>query len=136
MSQKFIIGSRGSLLALTQTGHIRDLIEAKNPGLKVEVEIIKTKGDVSVEPLRSFGGQGVFTKALEDALLTGRIDLAVHSLKDLPTEFHPDLILAATPPRADVRDVLISQTGDGLDKLPPNAVLGTGKTRDHQAIEI
>jgi hydroxymethylbilane synthase len=129
VSKKLTIGSRGSQLALTQTRYIRDALEAKNPGLKVEIEIIKTKGDVSVEPLRSFGGQGVFTKALEDALLAGHVDLAVHSLKDLPTAFHPDLSLTATPPRADVRDVLISQTDGGLDSLPVNAVLGTGSLR-------
>ncbi len=129
MASKLTIGSRGSLLALTQTRHIRDLLNAHHPHLNIEIKIIKTQGDTSPEPLRSFGGQGVFTKTLEDALLKGHIDLAVHSLKDMPTAFPAALALTATPQRVDVRDVLISQTGGNLDSLPPNAILGTGSLR-------
>ena len=126
---KLIIGSRGSKLALTQTHHIRDQLTASDPALEVEVEIIRTTGDVSTGSLRSFGGQGAFTKELENALLDGRVDLAVHSLKDLPTQFHADLEIIATPPREDVRDVLVAGPIQSLDELPEGARVGTGSPR-------
>ena len=127
---KLIIGSRGSQLALTQTHHIRDQLCAMHTDPKVEIEIIRTTGDGSHAPLRSFGGQGVFTKELENALLDGRVDLAVHSLKDLPTQFHPDLDIVATPPREDVRDALISNASHPtLSTLPEGALVGTGSPR-------
>ena len=126
---KLTIGTRGSQLALTQTHAMRDLLLERHSGLEVAVEIIQTKGDVSSGSLRSFGGQGVFTKELENALLQGRVDLAVHSLKDLPTRFHDDLQLVATPPREDVRDVLIVHRGSGLSDLPEGATVGTGSLR-------
>ena len=98
--------------------------------LEVEIEIIRTTGDGSSAPLRSFGGQGVFTKELENALLDGRVDLAVHSLKDLPTQFHSDLDIVATPPREDVRDALISNASHlTLINLPEGALVGTGSPR-------
>ena len=127
---KLIIGSRGSQLALTQTRHMRDQLCTIHTDLEVEIEIIRTTGDGSRAPLRSFGGQGVFTKELENALLYGRIDLAVHSLKDLPTQFHPDLHIVATPPREDVRDALISSASHPtLSNLPEGALVGTGSPR-------
>src|SRR5678815_3842737 len=85
MSRPLIIGSRGSKLALWQAEQARARLQALNPQLDVHIEIIKTTGDVKNDPLSVIGGKGVFTKELEDALLDGRIDLAVHSLKDLPT---------------------------------------------------
>ena len=126
---KLIIGSRGSKLALTQTHHIRDQLIASDPALDVEVEIIRTTGDVSTGSLRSFGGQGAFTKELENALLDVRVDLVVHSLKDLPTQFHADLEIIATPPREDVRDVLVAGPIQSLDELPEGARVGTGSPR-------
>ena len=126
---KIIIGTRGSQLALTQTHMIRDLLAEKHPDLEIHIEIIQTKGDVTAGTLRSFGGQGVFTKEIENALIDGRIDLAIHSLKDLPTRFHADLILVASPPREDVRDVLISRQNQTLEDLPQGACLGTGSLR-------
>jgi hydroxymethylbilane synthase len=126
---KLIIGSRGSKLALTQTHHIREQLQALHPELDVEVEIIRTTGDASSGSLRSFGGQGVFTKELENALLDGRVDLAVHSLKDLPTQFHADLEIIATPPREDVRDVLIAGAIKSIDDLATGARVGTGSPR-------
>jgi len=126
---QLLIGTRGSQLALTQTRGVRDLLLEQHPGLEVEIQVIQTRGDVTAGSLRRFGGQGVFTKEIENALLDGRIDLAVHSLKDLPTGFHPDLALVAAPPREDVRDVLITRQGCGLEDLPPGAILGTGSLR-------
>ena len=127
---KLIIGSRGSQLALTQTHHMRNQLCAAYTDLEVRVEVIRTTGDESRAPLRSFGGQGVFTKELENALLDGRVDLAVHSLKDLPTQFHSDLDIVATPPREDVRDALISNASHlTLINLPEGALVGTGSPR-------
>jgi hydroxymethylbilane synthase len=126
---KLIIGSRGSKLALTQTHHIRDQLSALHADLYIEVEIISTTGDTSTGSLRNFGGQGVFTKELENALLDHRVDLAVHSLKDLPTQIHADLEIVATPPREDIRDVLIAQKARSLDELPADARVGTGSPR-------
>jgi hydroxymethylbilane synthase len=94
---KLVIGSRGSKLALTQTYWVRDRLQAHNDSLEIEVLKIRTTGDQATGSLRSFGGAGVFTKELERALLEGQIDLAIHSLKDLPTQMHPELALVATP---------------------------------------
>jgi len=129
LAQTFKIGSRGSKLALTQSHMVRDLLQDRHADLKIEIEIIQTTGDTTPGPLRNFGGQGVFTGAIEYALLDGRIDLAVHSLKDLPTQFHPELMLVATPPREDIRDVLITGRACGLDDLPGGTRLGTGSRR-------
>lgn len=127
MPQSLLIGSRGSKLALTQANLVRDMLQARHPGLQVEIEIIHTRGDLDQGVLRSFGG--VFTREIEQALLEGRIHLAVHSLKDLPVEVNPALALVASPEREDVRDVLISRQGGGLENLPQGARLGTSSLR-------
>ena len=129
MASTLTIGTRGSQLALAQTHLVRRLLLDLHPGLEVRVEVLQTKGDVTRGPLRAVGGEGVFTRELEHALLNSRIDLAVHSLKDLPTATHPDLALAATPQREDVRDVLVSRNDAGLWELPPAALVGTGSLR-------
>lgn len=129
MATRLKIGSRGSKLALTQSRAVGDLLTSQHPDLEVDIEIVQTKGDVTSGPLRQFGGQGVFTKELENGLLDGRVDLAVHSLKDLPTDMHADLFLAAAPQREDVRDVLVTRDGCGLEDLPADACLGTGSLR-------
>ena len=126
---KFVIGSRGSKLALPQTHWVRDRLQTLDPELNVEVEEIHTTGDATTGSLRSFGGVGVFTKELERALLDGRIDLAVHSLKDLPTDIHSDLALVAAPDREDVRDTLIGLNLTALGDLPHGACIGTGSLR-------
>ena len=99
MKKPLVIGSRGSKLALWQAKSISALISRFHPQVTAEIEVIKTTGDVKTEPLSVIGGKGVFTKELEDALLSGRIDLAVHSLKDLPTIL-PDLLTIAAICRA------------------------------------
>ncbi len=126
---KFIIGSRGSKLALTQTHWVRDRLQAHHDSLEIEVLEIRTTGDTVTGSLRSFDGAGVFTKELERALLEGQIDLAIHSLKDLPTQMHPELTLVATPEREDVRDALIGPDLSSLADLPNGARLGTGSLR-------
>jgi hydroxymethylbilane synthase len=122
------IGSRGSQLALWQANHIAALL--REQGHTVEIEIIKTTGDKLQEvTFAQAGSKGMFTKEIEEALATGRVDLAVHSLKDLPTELPEPFVLAATPPRVDPRDVLVSVKYAGLAALPHGAVVGTSSQR-------
>lgn len=131
MKDSLVIGSRGSKLALTQAQLIKTELEAAQPALAVRIEIIKTSGDVNTQPLAVIGGKGVFTKELEEALLDQRIDVAVHSLKDLPTVIRPGLLLAAICKREDPRDALVlgqGQTGS-LRGLPPKAIVGTSSPR-------
>src|SRR6188508_3232602 len=111
MSQRLVIGSRGSKLALVQAELVKSQLTQKDESLDVQIEIIKTSGDVKKEPLSVIGGKGVFTKELEDALLDGRIDLAVHSLKDLPTILPEQLSIAAICEREDPRDALVLRSG-------------------------
>jgi hydroxymethylbilane synthase len=122
------IGCRGSQLALWQANHIADLLGGQ--GHAVEIEIIKTTGDRLQEvTFAQVGSKGMFTKEIEEALAEGRVDLAVHSLKDLPTELPELFALAATPPRVDPRDVFVSVKYDGLASLPQGARVGTSSQR-------
>lgn len=133
MSRPLIIGSRGSKLALWQAEQARARLQALHPGIDVHIEIIKTTGDVKNDPLSVIGGKGVFTKELEDALLAGRIDIAVHSLKDLPTVLPDGLSIAAICEREDARDALVLRAGSSesraLMDLPHGAVVGTSSQR-------
>ena len=122
------IGTRGSALALTQTGMVADDLSAAT-GVTTELITITTAGDRSNEPLSRAGGAGLFTGALRDALLEGRCDVIVHSLKDLPTAPHDQLVIAATPAREDPRDALCARDGLTLDTLPRGAKVGTGSPR-------
>lgn len=127
---KITIGTRGSALALWQARHVARTIEEHHPDIRVELITIKTRGDKILDtPLAIIGGKGLFTKEIEDALLDGRADLAVHSLKDLPTELPEGLKLAATMKREDPRDVFISRDGRGLEELPTGAIIGTSSLR-------
>lgn len=124
---KLVLGTRGSKLALAQSTQVAATIEALDPEISVELRVISTKGDrVQDRPLRELGGKGLFTAELEQALRDGSIHLAVHSLKDLPTEDVEGLVIAAVPTRADVRDVLI---GAPLAALRQGATVGTGSAR-------
>src|SRR5688572_913087 len=115
-------GTRGSDLALWQTRYVMGLLQAVLPGQSVEYEIIKTRGDQVLDtPLPLIGGKGVFTAELESALHEKRIDCAVHSLKDLPTEPPAGLVIGAIPPRENPADVLISRNGYTLGTLPHGA---------------
>ncbi len=122
------IGSRGSQLALWQANHIAALLRGE--GHTVEIEIIKTTGDrLQDVTFAQVGSKGMFTKEIEEALAEGRIDLAVHSLKDLPTELPEPFALAATPPRVDPRDAFVSVNYGSLAALPQGAKVGTSSQR-------
>jgi len=124
----FRIGSRGSQLALWQARHIAGLLRIE--GHSVEIEIIKTTGDrLQDVTFVEVGSKGMFTREIEEALASGTVDLAVHSLKDLPTELPEPFGLAATPPRADPRDVFVSSRFEKLAALPQGARVGTSSQR-------
>ncbi|WP_433659836.1 hydroxymethylbilane synthase [Nocardia sp. CA-128927] len=120
------IGTRGSLLALTQSGTIRDALVAA--GHEAELVVVKTAGDLSSEPVQQIG-VGVFTSALRDELAAGNIDIAVHSYKDLPTAQDPRFTIAAIPPREDPRDALVARDGLVLGELPAGSRVGTSAPR-------
>jgi hydroxymethylbilane synthase len=128
------IGSRGSQLALWQANHISALLRER--GHEVELEIIKTTGDkITDVALAQVGTKGMFTKEIEDALAEGRVDLAVHSLKDLPTELPPGFELVAITERVNPRDVFLSVNYDCLDALPKGAKVGTSSLRRHAQLK-
>ncbi|MGO4385825.1 hydroxymethylbilane synthase [Specibacter sp. RAF43] len=122
------IGTRGSKLALSQTRQITDVLTGVG-GFSAEIVPVKTDGDVLTGPLSQMGGTGVFATALRAAVLDGRVDVAVHSLKDLPTGAVPGLALAAVPVRADARDALCARDGLTFATLPQGASIGTGSPR-------
>ncbi len=123
------LGTRRSPLALAQSGMMARALEARWPGLTVELVPIITTGDVVPGDLSKVGGKGLFTQELESGLLDGSLDLAVHSMKDLPVRLPKGLVVAAHPERADPRDVLVSEAADDLDGLPEGAVVLTGALR-------
>lgn len=127
---RLVLATRGSQLALVQSRLVAGLLQFAHPGLTVELSVLKSEGDQRGEAsLAQAGGQGLFTKALEDALLRGEADLAVHSLKDLPTLPAPGLALAAISSREDWREAWISPVAARLWDLAPGALLGTGSLR-------
>lgn len=129
MRRKLIVGSRSSKLAVIQTKSVVAHIKEANPDLEVSISKIVTKGDRNRRTqLDRMAGIGVFVKDIEEALLDGRIDIAVHSLKDVPTEIPQELCLLAVTERLDPRDVLVSRTGR-LDEIPPGSKIGTGSLR-------
>ncbi len=121
------LGSRASQLAMWQSNWVRQQLESM--GIEVEIIPIRTAGDDQTQPLAQIGGQGLFTKRLQVALLNHEIDLAVHSLKDLPTENEPGLTIAAIPARENKADVLVSHQAGSWKELPAGAVVGTGSVR-------
>jgi hydroxymethylbilane synthase len=127
MTTPLRIGTRGSALARSQTSAV--IAALAELGIKAEAVEIVTTGDRSTAALTQIGGTGVFVSALRDAMLAGRIDVAVHSYKDLPTAAEPGLVVAAVPPREDPRDVLVARDGLTLAELPVGAVIGTGAPR-------
>ncbi|MGA6926402.1 MAG: hydroxymethylbilane synthase, partial [Desulfosarcina sp.] len=125
-----VIGSRGSQLALWQANWIKQAIHDRHPNLAVEIAIIKTRGDKILDvPLAKVGGKGLFVKEIEEALLSQRIDLAVHSMKDMPADIPNGLCIGAIPKRADPRDVLITASGLPLEGLKKGARIGTSSLR-------
>lgn len=127
---KRILGSRGSKLALWQTNHVASLLTGAFPGLETDIEIIHTKGDKILDvPLAQVGGKGLFVKEIEDALLDGRCDLAVHSLKDVPAELPDGLMLGAALLRELPWDAFVSERWDRVEDLPEGARVGTSSLR-------
>lgn len=124
----FRVGTRGSALATTQTTTVADAL-AEASGLDYELKIIRTEGDITTGSLASLGGTGVFASALRAAILDGEVDLAVHSLKDLPAKQPDGLEIVAIPERVDVRDALCARDGHTLETLPRGARVGTGSPR-------
>lgn len=130
MSNQVIIGARGSKLALWQANHIADLLRQAHPGLMVSIQTIMTTGDKVLDvPLAKIGGKGLFTKEIEVAMLAGEIDLAVHSLKDMPADLPSGLMIAAITERLDPGDAFVSNTYSSLESLPQGAKLGTSSLR-------
>jgi hydroxymethylbilane synthase len=122
------IGTRASLLATTQSRLVADLVTSRL-GREVELVEVTTEGDRSAASLATIGGTGVFVTALREALVAGRVDIAVHSLKDLPTAPDPRIALAAVPPREDPRDVVVARDGLTIGELPVGSRVGTGSPR-------
>ncbi|MBE0479436.1 MAG: hydroxymethylbilane synthase [Dehalococcoidia bacterium] len=130
MKTRIIVGSRGSKLALRQTDLVLDRLKSFYPEIACQVRVIKTTGDRDLKSvLDEIGGQGVFVKELEAALLSGEIDMAIHSLKDMPSELDMDFKLAAVCMRTDARDAFISSSGLPLAQLPLGASIATGSLR-------
>ena len=128
------LGTRASELARTQSGLVAELLSERT-GRDVALVPVRTEGDTATAPLATLGGTGVFVSALRDALLAGDVDLAVHSLKDLPTAPADGITLAAVPPREDPRDVVVARDGLTLGELPPGSRVGTGSPRRVAQIE-
>ncbi len=128
--RKLVIATRGSKLALAQSEMVATLLQAAHPGIPLDVRVIQTKGDLVLDrALSKIGDKGLFVKEIEQALLDGTADLAVHSCKDLPSLLPPQLVLGAFPKRADPRDVLISRHGLRLSELPSGGMIGTSSLR-------
>jgi hydroxymethylbilane synthase len=130
MAKPVVIGTRGSKLALWQAEWVRSALTQRFPDVAVELSIIKTQGDKILDvPLAKVGGKGLFVKEIEEALLHGRADVAVHSMKDMPSEIPAALTIGAVPEREIPTDVLISRGGLSLSEIPAGGVIGTSSLR-------
>lgn len=133
--KKLVIATRGSKLALWQSEHIKSVLQERNPGLEVVLKIVVTSGDRILDvPLAKIGGKGLFLKEIEETMLRGEAHIAVHSLKDVPTEMPEGLKLAAITEREDVRDALLSEKYADIASLPEGAVVGTSSLRRRMQI--
>ena len=130
MARTIRVGTRGSQLALWQANWVKSCIEKAHPEVSVALEIVKTKGDKILDvPLAKVGGKGLFVKEIEDDLLNGQIDLAVHSMKDMPGDIPEGLCIGAIPKRENPKDVLVSKDRKPFFQLPPGARIGTSSLR-------
>lgn len=137
MMKKLIIATRRSQLALWQSEYVKALLQEHYPDMEIELKEFVTKGDKILDvPLAKIGGKGLFTKELENAMLEGSAHLAVHSLKDVPTQFEEGLVLAAVTKRFDPRDAFLSNKYSSIDDLPAGAVIGTTSLRRRMALKI
>ncbi|GCC11352.1 porphobilinogen deaminase [archaeon] len=127
---KLKVGTRRSRLALWQTDYIIGMLKYRFPELEFDREIIRTTGDkIKDAPLAKIGGKGIFVKEIDEAVRDGKVEIAVHSMKDVPTELLPELHIAATPTREEVADALISASEEKIEDLPEGSVIGTGSIR-------
>ncbi len=134
--KKLRIGSRGSRLALIQAEWVKERLQSFRRDLEIEIQIIKTKGDIILDrTLDKVGGKGLFVKEIQNALIDGSIDLAVHSMKDVPGKSPGGLQMIAIPEREDARDVLVTADGKSWEALPDNAVIGTSSVRRQAQIK-
>lgn len=136
MQQVRYIGTRGSPLALYQARWVQSLLSERFPDETWDIRVLKTSGDTIKGELKDFGGKGLFTRELELALLDGTIDLAVHSMKDVPTVGHEDLIIPAVLPREDVRDAFISVRYNSVEDLPEGALIGSASLRRRAQLAV
>ncbi len=137
MKQHIKIGTRGSLLALWQANWVKSALTDRFPDLTVDLEIIKTQGDKILDvPLAKVGGKGLFVKEIEEALLDRRVDIAVHSMKDMPSEIPDGLCIGAIPERENPKDAFISRNGEKLEDLPQGARVGTSSLRRSAQLKI
>ena len=134
--KKLTIATRGSQLALWQSNYIKSVLEAQNPDIEVELKVIITTGDrILDKALSQIGGKGLFLKELEEAMQRGEAQIAVHSLKDVPTELPEGFVLGAITEREDARDALLSEKYENIDALPEGAIVGTSSLRRRMQIE-
>ena len=130
MASHLVIATRGSQLALWQANHVKDSLLEIDPSLRISLDVIRTRGDVIRDvPLAKVGGKGLFVKEIEEALLSERADLAVHSMKDVPMELPEGLLLGCMPKREDAGDCLLSDNWSDLEQLPHGAKVGTSSLR-------
>ena len=127
---RLIVGTRGSKLSLIQTSNVVEDLKRHNPEIEVQAKIIQTTGDkLESEPLENISGKGVFEKEIDEAVINGEVDFAIHSMKDVPAEQSSELTIAAVPPRAPANDVFISKKYSRLVSLPKEASVGTSSPR-------
>lgn len=131
---KYLVGTRGSQLSLAQTNWTISEIKKKSPGIEFEILSIKTKGDTDARPLFTMNQKGIFEKEIDKAVVEKKVDLAVHSLKDVPADLPDDLTLACVPKREDVNDVFISKNAHTLNTIKKGAIIGTSSLR--RAVQI
>lgn len=130
IKMKLIVGTRGSKLSLSQTNEVLEALKKINPTLTFEIKIIKTKGDIDTQtPLYNMSTKGIFEKELDQVLINGEIDFAVHSMKDYPTDIPEQLVIAAVPPRKSPYDILVTKENITLNQLKPNTIIGTSSLR-------
>ena len=135
MKRKITVGTRASGLAIRQAEEVATALKQAHPGVEIALVPVHSLGDKDkVSPISRFGSKGIFVAELEDQLRAGRVDVAVHSLKDMPSEDPPGFAIAAVPPRLDPRDVLVSSSGHTLHDLPSGSRIGTGSPR--RAVQI
>lgn len=131
---KYIIGTRGSLLSLTQTNWVVSEIQRKSPQTELEIVTIKTRGDTDARPLFTINQKGIFEKEIDRAVAEKKVDFAVHSLKDIPADLPEDLVLACVPKREEANDVFIARDGSTLETIKKGALVGTSSLR--RAVQI